>query len=163
MYSESLDFLQAFELDFTHFFRRLSNIRAADLVDADARKAKASVFFHHEGLSAIGESEDGARDRIAKWLEVYRQRVVEDWGEDGDDERLAAMKKVNPNFIPRGWLLDEIIKKVQDERDFTTLELAMKMGEDPFRDEWGVDRELEEKWCGDVPKYGRGIMCSCSS
>lgn len=165
LYSEALDSLQEYELDFSHFFRRLSNISLGDIATEEQRQQKASVFFHNEGLTAVGVKEEDARARLAKWLEAYRTRAIEDWGEEkeADAERMTAMKAVNPNFVPRGWLLDEIIKKVQDDHDFETLELATKMAENPFKDDWRVNSELEKRWCGEVPKSGRGIMCSCSS
>lgn len=39
----------------------------------------------------------------------------------------------------------------------------MQMSLDPFKDEWGLSKEEEERFCGDVPKYKRAMMCSCSS
>ena len=46
LFSEALDTLEALELDFHHFFRRLSKIKLQDLTTEEARKDKASVFFH---------------------------------------------------------------------------------------------------------------------
>lgn len=34
---------------------------------------------------------------------------------------------------------------------------------DPFQEDWGVDKDEEERFCGDVPRYKRLMMCSCSS
>jgi uncharacterized protein YdiU (UPF0061 family) len=92
-----LDTLEALELDFNHFFRRLSNLSLSELETEEQRVAAASVFFHAEGFGAIGYTEESARARIAKWLDSWRARVIEDWGSDGDSERQAAMKAVNPN------------------------------------------------------------------
>ena len=44
------------------------------------------------------------------------------------------------------------------------LDHVMQLALSPFDEEWkGVPQEEVEKWCGDVPRQGRGMMCSCSS
>lgn len=97
LFSEMLDTLEALELDFNHFFRRLSELPLSDLETDEKRTAAASVFFHAEGFGGIGYTEASARGRIAKWLDSWRTRVLEDWGPENDGERQKAMKAVNPN------------------------------------------------------------------
>lgn len=168
LFSELLDTLEKLELDFNHFFRRLSAVTVAELQTDEQRRAKARIFFHKEGITALGETEKSAAERVATWLDAWRLRVVEDWGEDSsspkaDEQRQQAMKSVNPKFVPRGWVLDEVIERVQHRGDREILGRVMRMGLDPFREEWGGDRQEEERFCGDVPREGRGLMCSCSS
>lgn len=158
--------LEALELDYNRFFFRLSSINLGDLDTDIQRKQVASVFFHAEGVSAVGVTELEARARISSWLLVWRSRVALDWAtkvETGDAERRAAMKAVNPKFIPRSWILDEIIQRVDKGKERKVLERVMKMAENPFAEEWGGDRDEEERWCGDVPRSRRMITCSCSS
>jgi len=166
LFSELLDTMEALELDFNHFFRRLSSVKLADTATKEKREATAERFFHHEGVTGLNETEASGRERVGKWLASWRQRVLEDWGEDeapADQERERAMKAVNPNFVPRGWLLDDIIDRVQNKEDRRILEGVMKMTLEPFKDGWGWDEEIEAKFCGDVPKFQRAIQCSCSS
>ncbi|ERF77001.1 hypothetical protein EPUS_06869 [Endocarpon pusillum Z07020] len=165
LFSNLLDTLEKLELDFNHFFRRLSSVKVSEIVTEDQRKQKARIFFHKEGVSGLGETNDSAAQRVSTWLASWRQRVVEDWGEqpDADNEREAAMKLVNPKFVPRGWVLDEVINRVQNQDDREILGPIMKMALEPFAEEWGWNREEEERFCGDVPREGRGMMCSCSS
>ena len=165
LYSELLDTLEALELDFNHTFRRLSNIKTAEIDTDEKRKEIAARFFHSEGLSSLAGNEDDARARIASWLEKYRQRVVEDWPEsaEAEEERFAAMKAVNPKFIPRSWVLDELIERVEKKGEREVLDRVMNMALNPFQEEWGIDREEEERFCGDVPRYQRAMQCSCSS
>ncbi|KAI9697735.1 MAG: hypothetical protein M1820_007722 [Bogoriella megaspora] len=163
LYSELLDTMEALELDFNHWFRRLSNMNTKDLETEEQRKELASVFWHKEGLTGIEKDEDKARERIAKWLERWRTRVLEDWGEGQDDERTRAMKSVNPKFVPRSWILDELINRVEQKGEREILHRIMDMTLWPFEDEWGWDRDEEERFCGDVPKYNRAMQCSCSS
>ncbi|EHK98907.1 putative UPF0061 protein C20G4.05c [Glarea lozoyensis 74030] len=113
LFSELLDMMEALELDFNHFFRRLSYFSIADLEVNDARKEKARVFFHDEGVTG-GHNDDAARTRISNWLGKWQTRVHEDWGTNSNDAaRQQAMRSVNPNFIPRGWVLDEVITRVE--------------------------------------------------
>ncbi|KAH9832741.1 putative ACR, YdiU/UPF0061 family [Teratosphaeria destructans] len=164
LYSDLLDTLEKLELDFNHTFRRLSHIKTSDISTDEKRKETASVFFHHEGLTGLAGSEDDARAQIAKWLERYRERVLEDWGEsaEADEERGAAMRRVNPKFVPRSWVLDEVIERVEKKGERNVLERVMEMALRPFEEGWGGD-EKEERWCGDVPRYQRAMQCSCSS
>ena len=165
LFSELLDTMEALELDFSRFFRTLGGVRVAELGTEEARKVIAEKFFHDEGMSATGVSDADARERLGAWLARWRARVVQDWGEGeaADAERKRAMDAVNPKFVPRGWVLDEVIKKVEQDEDKEVLAHAMRMAEHPFEESWGGDRAEEGRWCGDVPRQRRALMCSCSS
>jgi len=97
LFSEMLDTLEALELDFNHFFRRLSGLSLSELDTDEKRKEVASIFFHAEGFGGIGYTDASARERIAKWLDSWKARLLEDWEAGNDDERQSAMKAANPN------------------------------------------------------------------
>ncbi|KAG6034593.1 hypothetical protein E4U40_003661 [Claviceps sp. LM458 group G5] len=176
LFSSALDTLETYELDFNHFFRRLSHIQLSDLASHADCKEKAPVFFHKEGV----HREDEAKEWLAKWLGKWRARVIEDWKDDGEDvsdardqERQQAMKQVNPNFVPRGWILDEVIRRVEKEGERDVLIRVMHMALNPFEEAWDGktfdgevykgDADEEQRWVGDVPRQGRAMQCSCSS
>ena len=164
LFSELLDILEALELDFNHFFRRLASLQVSDLATVSQRNEKASIFFHREGMAAtVSISESAARERLGTWLEKWVSRVRQDWGEERDIDREVAMKKVNPKFIPRSWVLDEVIQRVEHGGERDVLHRVIRMAEHPFEEDWGVNKEEEERWCGDVPKHCRMMQCSCSS
>lgn len=96
LFSELLDFLEAYELDFHHAFRRLSSLPLSKLGSEEERQNAADIFFRSDNLPKEGAD---SRKRIAKWLEAWSARVREDWGED-DTGRQAAMKAVNPSVSP---------------------------------------------------------------
>jgi len=163
LFSELLDIMQTLELDFNHTFRRLSNMALNDLATDEGRQKEAGVLFSkNEPAGGVG-GKVTARERIARWMEKWRNRVLEDWGEGTKLERQAAMRKVNPKFVPRGWILDELIDRVENKGEREILSKVMKMTLSPFEEEWGWSREDEERFCGDVPKYKTGMQCSCSS
>lgn len=185
LFTELLDILEALELDYNHFFRRLSSISVAQLHTENARKDMAGVFLHKEGVSASGVAEADARQRIAQWLGTWRNRILEDWGSekvDGalgiadlakDEERMLAMQRANPSFIPRNFILDEVIRRVEKGGERDVLRRVMHMALHPFEKKWhGTifdgsvyegDLEEEARWTGDVPKFERAMQCSCSS
>ncbi|KAI1194981.1 hypothetical protein F5X97DRAFT_335659 [Nemania serpens] len=178
LFSELLDTMEALELDFSLFFRRLSSVKISELESEKACQDKASVFFYQDGVTGFGGEEEG-RKRVGAWLQRWRERIVEDWGDDlnvseeADAQRTEAMKRVNPSFIPRGWILDEIIRRVEKEDDRDVLDRVMTMALHPFEDSWAGrdfdgktydgDKEEESRWISDVPKVGRALQCSCSS
>ena len=98
LFSELLDTLEALELDFNQFFRKLSAVRLAAVETEAGRREAAGIFFHHEGVTGIGNTEEQARDRLAKWLDRWRLRIIDDWGagEAKDAERQRDMKAMNP-------------------------------------------------------------------
>ncbi|KAL8986599.1 MAG: hypothetical protein Q9177_004122 [Variospora cf. flavescens] len=164
LFSDALDMMEALELDFNHFFRRLGDVTVSDLGTDDQRKKMAGKFFHAEGVTGLGNNEDKARTKIASWLGKWRTRVLEDWGEDGDEKREMEMKKANPKFVPRSWVLDELIQRVEHGGERKVIDQVMEMALNPFNDEWNTgDRQQEERFCGDVPRQNRQMMCSCSS
>lgn len=171
--------METLELDFSHFFRRLSGLKLEDLSTPEARKEKASLFFHQEGPpKTVTEGE--ARDQLATWLDKWRSRIIADW-QDGegsvssarDQERMQAMKQVNPNFVPRGWILDEVIRRVEKDGERDVLDRVMHMALNPFEEAWDGksfdgatwkgDAEEEQRWVGEVPRTERALQCSCSS
>ncbi|OAL25761.1 hypothetical protein AYO22_04750 [Fonsecaea multimorphosa] len=170
LFSELLDTMEALELDFNHFFRRLSSVKVDDVSTKEKREATAERFFHREGVTGLNESNASGREKVGKWLESWRERVVEDWdisdettASAADEQREKLMKSVNPNFVPRGWLLDDIIDRVQNKNERDILKGVMEMTLAPFEDEWSWNEEIEKKYCGDVPRFQRAIQCSCSS
>jgi len=97
IHTELLNILETFELDYHHTFRKLSNVRMDDLKDDSAQRLFAPSLFHHEGLAASKvHSEKDAIDQITSWLGKWRARVMEDWTQDQDEQRMISMKSVNP-------------------------------------------------------------------
>lgn len=164
LYSELLDTMETLELDFNQFFRKLSSLKIETLETEEGREEQAAVFFHHEGVTGLGNTEDAARTRVAAWLQRWSTRVYEDWGPTGsDEERTIAMKKVNPKFVPKNWVLDELIQRVEKGGEREILKGVMEMALNPFEEEWAFDEGEAARFCGDVPRENRAMQCSCSS
>lgn len=66
-------------------------------------------------------------------------------------------------FVPKGWVLDELIERVERKKERDVLKTVMNMTLNPFEEKWGLDEKDEERFCADPPKYNRAMQCSCSS
>jgi serine/tyrosine/threonine adenylyltransferase len=65
--------------------------------------------------------------------------------------------------VPRSWILDELIERVEKKGERQILEDIMKLNLNPFEESWGWNETEEERFCGDVPKFRGMLQCSCSS
>ncbi|ORY02181.1 hypothetical protein BCR34DRAFT_493340 [Clohesyomyces aquaticus] len=160
LFSEILDWMEAYELDFHHAFRRLGYIGLRDLETEQGRKDTAGRFFKHADAP---RQESESRERIGRWLGKWAERIREDWGDGAEQERQAQMAGVNPKFVPRSWILDELIDRVEKKGEREILNDITKLNLSPFEESWGWNEAEEERFCGDVPKYKGMMQCSCSS
>jgi serine/tyrosine/threonine adenylyltransferase len=96
LYSELLDSMEDIGLDFNNVFRRLSAVKMEDLEREEGRKYVAFQLWPKAGIQ---KTEADAEGRVSKWLEKWRTRVLEDWGDDHGEPRMQAMKSVNPKVL----------------------------------------------------------------
>lgn len=121
--------------------------------------------------------DDGFRKDWEDWVGKYEARIESEKDEwSSRAERLEEMRKVNPRFVLRQWVLEEVIAKVEKDPDTGKGVMAkvLQMTCSPF-DLWGAEddsrpdeelsaEELEERrYCGLGDKSMLGFQCSCSS
>ena len=125
-------------LDFTLFFRRLSEIGTADDSNDDAIS-------------------DLCMDRSAfrAWMKSYRARLrVEN---SAETQRQSAMKRCNPKYVLRNYLAQIAIEAAQ-KHDFSEIEKLTKILARPF------DEHPEHESCANLPPdWGSALSVSCSS
>lgn len=103
-------------------------------------------------------------DKLKSWLTIYRERLAsEGWSESNEKDLSKELQRWNPKFVPRSWILEEIIKRVEKGGERKVLQDVMKLVEKPFEESWGEEVEDAERWCAEVPKEKRAAQCSCSS
>jgi uncharacterized protein YdiU (UPF0061 family) len=110
-------------VDHTLFFRRL----CASAADASADGEVAALF-----------ADPGA---FRDWAEAWRRRLGAEDVTPGD--RAAAMRRVNPAFIPRNHRIEEIIVAAVERGDFGPFETLVRVLERPF-DEQPAHADLGE-------------------
>ncbi|KAG8747335.1 hypothetical protein FRC10_001514 [Ceratobasidium sp. 414] len=123
--------------------------------------------------------EKACRDIIA-WLEKYAVRILEDRDEAGIEVDLAnrerQMRAVNPRFVLRQWVLEEVIAGLDEdaEKGRSVLVKVLDMASRPFElwgaegdprpeSELGEEERAERRLCGVGSTKFLGFQCSCSS
>lgn len=164
-----LQIMQDIELDFHKTFRQLTIFRRELIKDIPS----VVVDFDDERYTAIREFiqplmpkkfydtlKDEAKDRWISWLRKFAERIEEDG--ISDEERIAASQKVNPVFVLRQWVLEEVIERVTNGED-NLVDKVLTMCEDPYQDWTKSSDNDERKFCDIGPEDLRGFKCSCSS
>ena len=116
-----LDLLEDHDLDFHSTFRKLSAFRPGYIQDNE----KLDAFISHL-LESTPRPERLDRERASAdfkaWLAKYSDRILEEreeWGsisqEEVDALREEEMNRVNPRFVLRQWVLEEVIAKVEKD------------------------------------------------
>ncbi|CAG8603167.1 9036_t:CDS:2 [Funneliformis caledonium] len=149
-----LNLLAAHIVDYHHFFRSLCSFSTTS-------SNSPSIFI--KDLLTRSVNLEKALSDFNSWFEIYKQRLL---SEDSNDiNRSIKMKQINPKFVLRNWVAEEVIESVE-RGDSEVLKRVLQMCENPFK-EWGVDpsefQQEAARFCGDVPTWGLGIQCSCSS
>jgi uncharacterized protein YdiU (UPF0061 family) len=135
--ADLLERLAASEVDFTVFFRGL----------CDAASDPA-----HDAAIAAGFTDP---DAYHAWALKWRERLQREPG--SPEDRRAAMRRVNPAFIPRNHRIEELIVAAVERNDFTPFEIFLKVLERPFDDQpeyasWGEPPRREQRvqatFCG---------------
>ncbi|MCB1520335.1 MAG: YdiU family protein, partial [Hyphomicrobiaceae bacterium] len=112
--------MAANKADFTLTFRRL----AAAAENPAACKDVASLFV------------DGAA--FDDWAERWRARIAAEGGEGA--ERRRRMEGVNPAFIPRNHLIENVIEAAVARDDFEPFDRMLSVLERPFEDQPDAER-----------------------
>ncbi|TXI00392.1 MAG: YdiU family protein [Rhizobium sp.] len=106
--------MQQQDADFTLAFRRLSAL-AADEEVTDF----AATFNDPQS--------------IAPWLERWRERLGRD--PQTPAARAAAMRRINPAFIPRNHRIEQAIEAAVEDGDFSLFEALLTVLSTPYRDQ----------------------------
>jgi len=126
-------------LDYTNLFRSLGNfISAADATNDLLR----DQFIDRAAFDA--------------WADTYRARLQHQPG--SDSQRKARMDAVNPKYILRNYLAQNAIEKAEKHRDYTEIDLLLKLLEKPFDEQPGM-----ESYAATPPEWAQQIEVSCSS
>lgn len=156
-----LDMLKQVQCDFNKFFLALQDADVA-LPNFDAESFARSIL-----LKKVSEFESYNREEIVttivEWVKSYKIYV------DKKGQNKEVSRKYNPKFLPRNWILDEVIEQMQESEcdDLSYLHKLEKMAFNPYEpSKWGSEmKELEEKWLlqSDIGAEKSKLQYSCSS
>ncbi len=132
------DLMHQTPVDYTRFFRLLSAATASDPDTITAMHVELDDPSHSEA-----------------WLQRWIARVAAEPA--SDLERRAAMEAVNPKFVLRNWIAQEVIDAAV-ARDTAPFEQVMALLRRPFDEHPGMERYAEGPPEGTVE-----VAVSCSS
>jgi serine/tyrosine/threonine adenylyltransferase len=110
-----LDEMAKDSADFTLTFRRLSQAAGDPAADEEVRQ----LFTEREAYDA--------------WAERWRQRIAQE--PQSSAERQAAMRVVNPAFIPRNHRVEAVIRAAVDRNDYRPFEELLRVLSKPYEDQ----------------------------
>lgn len=136
LYEDLLDLLEGYQIDYTVFFRSLSQYGAgSDPGSLASIESCASAF--------------------SPWFDRYNERLQAEDQTEGD--RHKAMCTVNPKFILRNYLAQVAIQS-SENGDHSELHQLHEVLKAPYDEQ--PDRE---HYAQETPDWGRNLQISCSS
>lgn len=156
-----LDMFEKVRCDFNKFFISLHD------ADVFSSSFNDELFADSVLLKDVDEHDNYDRETLKKlvldWLVIYKDFA----SETTLDRQISA--KTNPLFLPRGWILEEVVDFTQETNgeDLLYLHKLEKMAFNPFDPaKWGDElKDLEKKWMvqGEKGDDYTMLRCSCSS
>ncbi|CDK28439.1 unnamed protein product [Kuraishia capsulata CBS 1993] len=163
--SPMLDMLSTIKVDYNNFFVDLQKLDfSAPDFDYDSAVSKLTPLdFVSEEIAGL--TEETLNRELKSWLPIYRTKLEELNISYRQRHELAA--SYNPLFLPRNWILDDVIEFTQDSdaEDLRYLRKLLKMSSYPYdATKWGSeDKDLESKWLKPPKGEKSMLQCSCSS
>jgi uncharacterized protein YdiU (UPF0061 family) len=125
-------------VDFTFFFRNLSNVRQGQVIQ--------TIVLRDQFLD---------RELIDQWFSDYLNRLKSE--NRSDEKRQIAMNLVNPKFVLRNHLAQVAIDKAK-QHDFSEIQILLKILANPY------DEQVEyEAYSMPPPPDIERVEVSCSS
>ncbi|XP_021832243.1 uncharacterized protein LOC110772141 [Prunus avium] len=148
--SKLLNNMAVDKVDYTNFFRLLSNIKADPSIPEEELLNPLKAV-----LLDIGQER---KEAWISWVKIY----IEELAASGipDEERKASMNAVNPKYILRNYLCQSAIDAAE-QGDFGEVQRVLKVMERPYDEQPGMEKyaRLPPAWA-----YRPGVcMLSCSS
>lgn len=170
-----LNILRKTKVDYNNFFINLQNFEGSIFADTDSLKGLSkpyiAIFFNVQQQAKLQayyadeanfvDSDSGETRLLVETLQqlVEWSKLYVDLAPDRD-ERYKISKKVNPLFIPRSWVFDEVIDNfVDDQRaqlndpdaelDTSMLQKLFLMSTHPYEpSQWDASLrpDLQKKW-----------------
>lgn len=85
---------------------------------------------------ALGNGEEP--EALKDWLPKWRERLARD--PQTVEARQALMRSVNPAYIPRNHLVEEMIRAAMEEQDYAPFEVMLRVLMRPYEEQPGAER-----------------------
>ncbi|KTD65655.1 protein adenylyltransferase SelO [Legionella spiritensis] len=135
--NDLLILLQKHALDYTLFFRTLSDFQS------DGDVSRFDVLCR-------------SPDELHAWLERYQARTIQEGTPASIRER--RMKQANPKYILRNYLAQQAIERAYEQQDYREIDQLFRVLQHPY------DEQPEYlEYAGLPPSWAKKIEVSCSS
>ena len=154
-----LEALTSAEVDPTIFYRALAKVRAEDPSTPWAHHRAAIEHAFYKQTEAHPLDNELVRARFEAWLRRYGERVGTEGV--GADERASRMNAENPVYIPRNYIVQQVIDRVA-KGDVGALEELLDVSRRPYEEQPGREAFAEKRPDWARQKAGCSML-SCSS
>ena len=120
------------------------------LLDA-MQMARADFTVTFRGLSK-GEEPEALKD----WIPAWRERLARD--PQTAEERLTLMRSVNPAYVPRNHLVEEMISAAVENQDYAPFETMLRVLMNPYEEQPG-----SENYAALPPESETGYRTFCGT
>ena len=140
-------------VDYTIFWRELSNL---------PKHVAALRPSFYETRGKYARNSVAMDSRWTAWLQNWHTALQQEARNPADVS--AAMKRINPKYIPREWMLVEAYRSATDTANYTLVQRLHEVLEDPYSEQSDTVAKLyyrkkEDKFFN----LGGTSHCSCSS
>lgn len=164
VHASLLTTLRILKLDYNNFYAILQSLELH--LDSDFESLAKKFIpenFKEGGLNTI--TKDEIVEELSPWLQKFLERLES--ANISNEQRYEIASQVNPRFLPRNWILQEVIDYTEDnDGDVKYLNKLLKMSINPYGPlKWGdEEKELEAHWMGGSNDEKLLMSkCSCSS
>jgi uncharacterized protein YdiU (UPF0061 family) len=153
LFSELHTLMMDTPVDYTLFWRELSKL------PQNVEALRTSFYESHGGYTKNSAAMDA---RWNAWLQKWHSALQQE--AHSPAEVSAAMKRTNPKYIPREWMLVEAYRSATDSGDFNLVHKLHEVLQNPYSEQSEAVAALyykkkEEKFFN----LGGTSHCSCSS
>lgn len=147
--------------------QELSSAAWEPLLDDFYRLLQAQQLDYTLAFRALGNPSDQGfldlcldREAGAGWLARYRAAQAECLFAAGETQSLRheRMNRVNPKYVLRNWIAEEVIRAVRESQDTQPFNDVLALLERPFDDHPGFERYAKIP-----PEWAQSLSVSCSS
>jgi uncharacterized protein YdiU (UPF0061 family) len=156
-YEVDLDLIEQLEklmyqlkLDYTIFFRELSNFDALNLDNFAHSLLKKSSYGNLKVLNT---------ELLTNWLDIYKQRLEKEIF--SSEERKKRMNQVNPKYIIRNYMLQMAIDKTNNQ-DYSMIDSLFELLQNPYDEQLDFEEFYAKSPLWSKDAFG-GSRLSCSS
>lgn len=137
--TDLLALMQSSRVDYTIFFRALSQFRTGP---GGANDIPRDHFLDRPAFDA--------------WAQRYGRRLAMERSQDG--ERAERMNRVNPKYVLRNYLAQQAIALAIEKKDYSEVDRLLALLRDPFTAQSDMDA-----YAAPPPNWGKHLSVSCSS